>query len=144
TSGLTTRIGSAGILTCPARVHTTATRFSGRCRDVLAESLLDVGLVLRRCLSSFEAAKAKARRARGDRVSAVRGRHTGGSDFWRRLDRVVDGARGRQLSHDRDSEQGRQEVSDDDLIVTTQHLYSVPNFNGRIGFCARGTRAWCA
>jgi len=35
-------------------------------------------------------------------------------------------------------------VSDDDLIVTTQHLYSVPNFNGRIGFCARGTRAWCA
>jgi len=33
-------------------------------------------------------------------------------------------------------------TSDDDLIVTVQHLYSVPNFNGGTGFCGRGSRAW--
>ena len=29
------------------------------------------------------------------------------------------------------------------MIVTTAHLYSVPGFDGRPGFCARGARAWC-
>lgn len=35
-------------------------------------------------------------------------------------------------------------MSDDDFTVTVQHIYSVPNFNGRTGFCGRGTRAWFA
>lgn len=33
-------------------------------------------------------------------------------------------------------------MRDDELIVTIEHLYTVPNFNGRIGFCGRGSRAW--
>lgn len=28
------------------------------------------------------------------------------------------------------------------VLVTVQHLHSVPNFNGRSGFCARGAREW--
>lgn len=28
------------------------------------------------------------------------------------------------------------------LRVTVQHLHSVPNFNGALGFCARGGRLW--
>lgn len=28
------------------------------------------------------------------------------------------------------------------LRVTVQHLHSVPNFNGSLGFCARGGRLW--
>lgn len=31
-----------------------------------------------------------------------------------------------------------------ELIVTTTHLHTVPNFNGRVGFCARGARAFFA
>lgn len=30
------------------------------------------------------------------------------------------------------------------LIITLDHVYSVPNLNGRAGFCGRGARAWCA
>lgn len=33
-------------------------------------------------------------------------------------------------------------TNDADLIVTVEHLYSVPNYNGTIGFCGRGTRVW--
>ena len=28
------------------------------------------------------------------------------------------------------------------LLVTVQHLHSVPNFNGSVGYCARGGRLW--
>lgn len=30
------------------------------------------------------------------------------------------------------------------MRIRTQHLYSVPNFNGGIGYCAGGSRAWFA
>lgn len=30
------------------------------------------------------------------------------------------------------------------MLVTVQHLHSVPSLNGRVGFCARGARAWFA
>lgn len=30
------------------------------------------------------------------------------------------------------------------LIITVQHLHSVPDFSGRVGFCARGGREWAA
>jgi hypothetical protein len=33
---------------------------------------------------------------------------------------------------------------DRDIQITTAHLYSVPAWNGRVGFCARGARAWFA
>lgn len=29
-----------------------------------------------------------------------------------------------------------------DVMVTVQHLHTVPNFNGAQGFCARGVRVW--
>jgi hypothetical protein len=32
----------------------------------------------------------------------------------------------------------------DDLVITTQHIYTVPAWSGDIGFCARGARAWFA
>lgn len=28
------------------------------------------------------------------------------------------------------------------MLVTVQHLHSVPNFNGRRGYCAKGAREW--
>ena len=28
------------------------------------------------------------------------------------------------------------------MIVTVEHLYSVPNYQGRAGFCGRGARAF--
>ncbi len=31
-----------------------------------------------------------------------------------------------------------------EFTVTVAHLYSVPNFNGAAGFCARGARQWFA
>lgn len=30
------------------------------------------------------------------------------------------------------------------MKITTQHLYTVPNFNGRQGYCAAGSRTWFA
>lgn len=30
----------------------------------------------------------------------------------------------------------------EDVLVTVDHLYSVPNFSGRAGFCGRGARAF--
>ncbi len=30
------------------------------------------------------------------------------------------------------------------MIVTTEDLYTVPAWNGRFGYCAKGTRAWMA
>ena len=32
----------------------------------------------------------------------------------------------------------------DDLMVTVQHVYSVPAWNGVTGYCGRGARAWFA
>lgn len=33
---------------------------------------------------------------------------------------------------------------DDELMITAEHLASVPAWNGRTGFCARGARQLCA
>lgn len=35
-------------------------------------------------------------------------------------------------------------MTDDDLIITVDDVYSVPSFSGRAGFCGRGARAWFA
>lgn len=32
----------------------------------------------------------------------------------------------------------------DDVTVTVQHVYSVPAWNGVIGYCGRGARVWFA
>jgi len=32
----------------------------------------------------------------------------------------------------------------DELIITVQHIYTVPAWNGATGFCGRGARAWFA
>lgn len=31
-----------------------------------------------------------------------------------------------------------------DVTVTVQHVYSVPDWNGRMGYCGIGARAWFA
>lgn len=30
------------------------------------------------------------------------------------------------------------------MLITTQHLYSVPDFKGSAGYCAKGSRLWFA
>lgn len=30
------------------------------------------------------------------------------------------------------------------MRITTQHLYSVPDYKGKTGYCAKGARAWFA
>ncbi len=35
-------------------------------------------------------------------------------------------------------------MTDDDMLITTEHLATVPAWGGRKGFCARGARQLCA
>ncbi|MGK3273046.1 hypothetical protein ACSLNH_05115 [Comamonas kerstersii] len=30
------------------------------------------------------------------------------------------------------------------MLITTQHLYSVPDYKGSTGYCAKGSRQWFA